>query len=58
MGAEWSSLGRGEAAQPAVGAVVEGAGCVSPMQGEGSKITQASWILNPRCLFGRGSEGF
>lgn len=55
---EWRSLGRGEAAQPALGARVEKAGCVSPLQGEGSEITQASWILNPRCLFGRGSEGF
>lgn len=35
-------LGRGEAAQPAVGAGVEEAGCVSPLQGEGSEITQAS----------------
>lgn len=51
-------FGRGEAAQPAMGARVEEAGCVSPLQGEGSEITQASWILNPRCLFGRGSEGF
>lgn len=56
--AEWRSLGRGEAAQPAVGAMVEEAGCVSSLQGEGSEITQASWILNPRYLFGRGSEGF
>lgn len=37
---------------------MEEAGCVSPLQGEGSEITQASWILNPRCLFERGSEGF
>lgn len=58
VGAEWRSLGRGEAAQPAVGARVEEAGCVSPLQAEGSEITQASWILNPRCLFGRGSESF
>lgn len=27
-------------------------------EGGSSEITQASWILNPRCLFGRGSEGF
>lgn len=32
--------------------------CVSPLQGEGSEITQASWIVNPRCFFGKGSEGF
>lgn len=55
---EQRSLGRGEAAQPAMEGRVEEAGCVSPLQGESTEITQASWILNPRCLFGRGSEGF
>jgi len=34
------------------------AGCISALRGERSEITQASWILNPRCLFGRGSAGF
>lgn len=34
------------------------AGCISVLRGECSEITQASWILNPRCLFGRRSAGF
>lgn len=51
---EWRS-GQGRGCSACSGSK---AGCVSPLQGEGSEITQASWILNPRCLFGRGSEGF
>lgn len=38
-GVQWRSLGRGETAQPAMGGRVEEAGCVSPLQGEGSEIT-------------------